>query len=209
MIRVLIVDDHTIMRDGLTALLAAYDDFEMVGQASNGREALVEFERCQPDVVVLDMLMPEMDGAQTTAALIRSHPDARILVLTSYKEDDLVAAAMKAGAMGYLLKSVSAEELADGIRRTFAGKRALSPEATDALIHAAQKERDNALPEPLTEREREVLGLMKAGLNNTRIAERLYLSVSTVKFHVSAILGKLGVASRTEAVATAIERKLI
>ncbi len=197
------------MREGLIALLAAYDDLEMAGQVSNGRDALASYERYKPDVVLLDMVMPDMDGAQTTAALIKAHPDAKILILTSYKDDDLVTAAMKAGAMGYVLKSVSADELADAIRRTHAGKRALSPEATDALIHAAQRERDNALPEPLTEREKQVLVLMKEGLNNTQIAERLYLSVSTVKFHVSAILGKIGAVSRTEAVAVAIERKLI
>jgi NarL family two-component system response regulator LiaR len=209
MIRVLLVDDHNIVRSGLSALLSAYDDLQLAGEASNGRECLAAYERHKPDVVLLDMVMPEFDGAQTTAALLKTHPDAKVLILTSYKEDDLVSAAMKAGAMGYILKNVTADELADAIRRTHAGKRALSPEATDALIHAAQRERDNALPEPLTERERQVLALMKEGLNNTQIAERLYVSVSTVKFHVSAVLGKIGAVSRTEAVAIAIERKLI
>ncbi len=209
MIRVLLVDDHTIVRSGISALLLAFDDLELAGEASGGKEALAAYERYQPDVVLLDMMMPDFDGAQTTQSLLLRHPDAKVLILTSYKEEDMVTAAMKAGALGYILKNVTAEELASAIRRTMAGKRALSPEATDALIHAAQHEKDNTLAEPLTDRERQVLALMKDGLNNTLIAERLYLSVSTVKFHVSAVLGKLGVANRTEAVATAIERKLL
>jgi two-component system, NarL family, response regulator LiaR len=188
MIRVLIVDDHTIVRSGLSALLLAFDDLELAGEASNGREAIDLYAKLQPDVVLLDMVMPELDG--------------------SFKEDDLVKAAMTAGAIGYLLKNVTADELAGAIRLAQAGKRTLSPEATEALIHAAQHQ-DDLLVEELTTREREVLVLMKDGMNNNQIAEKLYVSVSTVKFHVSSILGKLGVNNRTEAVALAMERRLI
>jgi NarL family two-component system response regulator LiaR len=208
MIRVLIVDDHTIVRSGLSALLLAFDDLELAGEASNGREALAAYEKLTPDVVLLDMVMPEMDGAQATRALREKHPNARVLILTSFKEDDLVKAAMTAGAIGYLMKNVTAEELANAIRLAYVGKRTLSPEATEALIHAAQNQ-DNVLVEELTRREKEVLTLMKEGMNNNQIAEKLYVSVSTVKFHVSSILGKLGVNNRTEAVALAMERRLI
>ncbi len=203
----MIVDDHTIVRSGLSALLQAFDDLELAGEASNGRDAIAIYERLKPDVVLLDMVMPEMDGAQTMRGLRERDPKAKVLVLTSFKEDDLVTAAMNAGAIGYLLKNVTADELAAAIRLAAVGKRTLSPEATEALIHAAQ--RDDMMVEELTAREREVLTLVKEGLNNHEIAEKLYLSVSTVKFHVSSILGKLGVGNRTEAVAMAIERKLI
>jgi len=208
MIRVLIVDDHTIARSGLCALLLAFDDLELAGEAPNGREALIAYDKLKPDVVLLDMVMPELDGAQTTRTLRELHPNAKVLILTSFKEDELVKAAMTAGAIGYLMKNVTAEELANAIRQAHAGKRTLSPEATEALIHAAQN-RDTLLVEDLTAREREVLSLIKEGMNNNHIAEKLYVSVSTVKFHVSSILGKLGVNNRTEAVALAMERRLI
>lgn len=203
----MIVDDHTIVRSGLSALLQAFDDLELAGEASNGRDAIVLYDRIKPDVVLLDMVMPEMDGAQTMRGLRERDTKAKVLVLTSFKEDDLVTAAMNAGAIGYLLKNVTADELAAAIRLAALGKRTLSPEATEALIHAAQ--RDDVMVEELTAREREVLTLVKEGMNNHEIAEKLYLSVSTVKFHVSSILGKLGVGNRTEAVAMAIERRLI
>lgn len=203
----MIVDDHTIVRSGLSALLQAFEDLELAGEASNGRDAIVLYDRIKPDVVLLDMVMPEMDGAQTMRGLRERDAKAKVLVLTSFKEDDLVTAAMNAGAIGYLLKNVTADELAAAIRLAALGKRTLSPEATEALIHAAQ--RDDMMVEELTAREREVLTLVKEGMNNHEIAEKLYLSVSTVKFHVSSILGKLGVGNRTEAVALAIERKLI
>ena len=203
----MIVDDHTIVRSGLSALLQAYEDLELAGEASNGREAIAIYDRIKPDVVLLDMVMPEMDGAQTMRGLRERDAKAKVLVLTSFKEDDLVTAAMNAGAIGYLLKNVTADELAAAIRLAAMGKRTLSPEATEALIHAAQ--RGDMMVEELTAREREVLTLVKEGMNNHEIADKLYLSVSTVKFHVSSILGKLGVGNRTEAVALAIERKLI
>ncbi len=203
----MIVDDHTIVRSGLSALLQAFEDLELAGEASNGRDAISMYDRIKPDVVLLDMVMPEMDGAQTMRGLRERDAKAKVLVLTSFKEDDLVTAAMNAGAIGYLLKNVTADELAAAIRLAALGKRTLSPEATEALIHAAQ--RDDIMVEELTAREREVLTLVKEGMNNHEIADKLYLSVSTVKFHVSSILGKLGVGNRTEAVALAIERKLI
>jgi NarL family two-component system response regulator LiaR len=160
-----------------------------------------------PDVVLMDLMMPGMDGAEATAAIRTRCPDIQIIALTSFREEELVQRAIQAGAIGYLLKNVSAKELAAAIRAAHAGKPTLAPEAAQALIHATTKS-----PEPgfdLTPREREVLELMVEGLSNPKIAERLVVSRSTVKFHVSGVLSKLGVSSRTEAVAYALQHKLV
>jgi len=206
-IRVLLVDDHAVVRSGLGAFLLAYDDLELVGEAASGEEAVRLCERFQPDVVLMDLVMPGMDGA-TATRLIREHcPQIQVIALTSFKEKELVEGALEAGAIGYLLKNVSAEELANAIRKAHAGKPTLAPEAAQVLIQAARQP-----PAPgfdLTEREREVLALMVEGLSNPEIAERLVVSPSTVKFHVSNILSKLGVASRTEAVALAVQHHLV
>lgn len=207
MIRVLIVDDHLMVRSGLTALLSAYDDLELAGEASNGAEAVRACARVKPDVVLMDLVMPEMDGATATRLIREQHPQVKVIALTSFKEDGLVQDALKAGAIGYLLKNVTADELANAIRAAHAGRPTLAPEATQVLINASTQ--PPAVGSDLTEREREVLALMVEGLSNQDIARKLYVSQSTVKFHVSSILSKLYVSNRTEAVALAVKKKLV
>ena len=206
-IRILLVDDHQVVRSGLRAFLSVFDEFEFVGEASNGRDAVALCPQCKPDVVLMDLLMPEMNGAEATREIRRTCPNVQIVVLTSFREETLVEEALKAGAIGYLLKDVTADELADAIHAAVVGKPTLSPEATQALIHASLHGQP-AAPE-LTEREREVLRLMVAGDSNPEIAKKLIVSLSTVKFHVSSILSKLGAGSRTEAVSMALTSKLI
>lgn len=206
-IRVMLVDDHTVVRSGLSAFLMAYDDLELVGEASSGERAIEVCPQFQPDVVLMDLVMPGMGGAKATGLIREKCPDIQVIALTSFKEQDLVQGALQAGAIGYLLKDVSADELADAIRSAAAGKPTLSQEAAQVLIQATRMPAEQ-VGFDLTDREREVLDLMVEGLNNNHIAERLVISVSTAKFHVSSILSKLGAASRTEAVAVALQNNL-
>ena len=206
-IRVLLVDDHQVVRSGLRAFLSVFDEFEFVGEASNGREALVICPTCKPDVVLMDLLMPVMNGAEATREIRKLRLHVQVVVLTSFREETLVEEALRAGAIGYLLKDVTADELADAIRAAVKGKPTLSPEATEALIHSSLRP---AVAGPdLTEREQEVLRLMVEGNSNPEIARKLVVSLSTVKFHVSSILSKLGVGSRTEAVSMALQEGLL
>ncbi len=206
-IRVAIVDDHAVVRSGLGAFLLAFEDLELVGEAGSGTDALRLCDAVQPDVVLMDLVMPEMDGATATRQIRQQHPHIQVIALTSFKEEELVQNALEAGAISYLLKNVSANELVEAIRAAHAGRSTLAPEAAQALIHAAT----HASPPhfDLTPRELEVLALIVEGLNNTEIAKRLVVSRSTVKFHVSSILSKLGVSSRTEAVALAVQHHLV
>ena len=207
-IRVMLVDDHTVVRSGLSTFLMAYDDLALVAEASSGERALQLCQQAQPDVILMDLMMPGMDGATATGLIREKYPHIQVIALTSYKEKELVEGALQAGAIGYLLKDVSANALADAIRSAAAGKPTLSPEAASVLIQATRAPAEK-LGFDLTDREREVLAVMVEGLNNTQIAERLVISISTVKFHVSSILSKLGVTSRTEAVAVAYQNKLV
>ena len=206
-IRVLLVDDHAVVRSGLSAFLLAFDDLELIGEASSGEEAVRLCDRLQPEVVLMDLVMPGMDGAQATRAIREKCPAIQVIALTSFKEKELVEGAMEAGAIGYLLKNVSADELARAIREAHAGRPTLAPEAAQALIQARREPRK--IGYDLTEREQEVLALLVEGLNNPEIAERLVVSRSTAKFHVSSILSKRGVASRTEAGALAVKEDLL
>jgi len=206
-IRVMLVDDHAVVRSGLSAFLMAYDDLELVAEAGSGKEAVHLCEQLQPDVVLMDLVMPVMDGAAATRAIRERCPQIQIIALTSFKEKELVQGALEAGAIGYLLKNVSANELAAAIRAAHAGRPTLAPEAAQVLIQATRE--PLALGHDLTEREREVLALMVEGLSNRGIAERLVVSTATVKFHVSNVLSKLGVTSRTEAVALALQEHLV
>lgn len=206
-IRVMLVDDHTMVRKGLATILKVFPDLQLAGEAENGVEAIKLCDEVQPDVILMDMVMPDMDGATATRIIRQQFPQAQVIVLTSFKEGELIKNALEAGAIGYLLKDVSADELARAIRAAYSGRATLSPEAAQTLVETA-----NQPPPPgldLTEREREVLSLMIEGLNNTQIAGRLTVSPSTIKSHVSNILSKLGVASRTEAVTLALRSHIV
>ena len=204
-IRVMIVDDHAVVRSGLGAFLSIIPDLKLVGEAENGDLAVVRCGHLQPDVILMDLMMPGTDGVTATRLIREKYPQTQIIALTSFQEDELVQNAMKAGAIGYLMKNVSAQELTAAIRAAKSGKMTLSPEAAQALVHAS---RQIAETEALTERELEVLHLMVDGLNNAEIAERLVVSLSTVKYHISNILMKLGVENRVAAVTTAMQKKL-
>lgn len=207
-IRVMIVDDHAVVRSGLSAFIMAYDDLEYVGEASGGAEAVARCLENAPDVILMDLVMPEVDGAEATRRIREACPHVQVIALTSYKEEDLVQAALKAGAISYLLKNVSAEELAQAIRGAHAGRPTLAPEAAQVLIQAATRSEELA-DTGLTDRELDVLRLMVDGLTNPEIATKLFVSRSTVKFHVSNILMKLGASSRTEAVSMAIHNRVV
>jgi len=206
-IRLMIVDDHRVVRSGLSAFLLAYDDLKLVGEAGNGEEAVRLCAQVKPDVVLMDLVMPGMDGIAATKAIRERCPKTQVIALTSFGDQERVQAALKAGAIGYLLKDVSDVELVAAIRNAAAGRPTLAADAQRALIQAATN------PKPpgsdLTEREREVLALMVKGISNDEIAAHLTVRPSTAKFHVSNVLSKLGVTTRTEAVAMALQNHLV
>jgi len=196
-IRVVVVDDHDMVRRGLSSFLKSFDDLEMVGEARNGREALDVCAEAKPDVVLMDLIMPIMDGVSAIRLLRQQMPQVHIVALTSATEADLVTSALQAGALSYLQKDVNIDQLVNAIRAAARGERILS--AT----------RPNVASYNLTEREREVLQYLVAGLTNAEIAERMYISRSTVKFHVSSLLAKLNVATRAEAITVALKSGLV
>ena len=199
-IRVLIADDHAIVRKGIRALLATEADIEVVGEAADGKEAVEKAERLHPDVILMDLVMPGMDGIEATRRITTRQPETRILVLTSFAEDEKVFPALKAGALGYLLKDAGPEELVRAIRQVYCGESSLHPAIARKVLQELSRPPEQPLtPEPLTERELEVLRLIAKGKSNREIAEELVISEATVRTHVSNILGKLQLASRTQA----------
>jgi NarL family two-component system response regulator LiaR len=208
-IRVMLVDDHDMVRRGLAAFLNVKPDLELVAEASNGLEALAICERSTPDVILMDLVMPEMDGAAATRALREQFPGVQVIALTSFQEKDLIRDALEAGAIGYLLKNVTIDELAVAIRAAHSGQSTLAPEALQTLLQMKSLEQTSPRDFSLTEREMEVLALLVEGLNNREIAERLYVSRATAKAHVSHILDKMNVGNRGEAIAVALREGII
>jgi two-component system, NarL family, response regulator LiaR len=206
-IRVLSVDDHEIFRGGIRFLLLAFDDIELVGEANGAEEALHLCERVQPDVVLMDMMMPATDGIAATKAIRERFPQVQVLALTSFHDPGLVQRAMQAGAIGYLLKGVSMNKLGEAIRSAHACQPTLSAEAVEALVQRAGT--PHKLGDDLTDREREVLVFLAQGLSNAEIAEHLVVSTAAIKYHVSSILSKLGAANRTEAASLALQHHLV
>jgi NarL family two-component system response regulator LiaR len=202
----MIVDDHAVVRSGLKTFLSVVPEVEMVGEAASGDEAVVRCGLLKPDVVLMDLMMPGTNGVTATRRIREKYPCVQVIALTSFEEDSLVQDALRAGAIGYLMKTVTARELAAAIRAAHDGKMTLSPEAAQALVRASNQSRELS---ELTEREREVLRLMVDGMDNGEIATSLVVSLSTVKYHISNILLKLGVDNRVAAVTTAIHKKLV
>ena len=206
-IRVMIVDDHLLVRDGLNLLLSTFDDLEVVAMAEDGQQAVDLFPQVQPDVILMDIVMPNLDGPAATARIRASFPDVRVIALTSFMEEDLIQQAVGAGATGYLLKNVSASQLADAIRAANQGRSTYDPAAVEVLVQSATQ--PPPLGHDLTDREREVLALLVQGKTNKEIARELTLSPATVRAYVSNILSKLDARNRTEAVSLALQHNLL
>jgi NarL family two-component system response regulator LiaR len=206
-IRVLVVDDHAMVRRGLISFLKNRPELELVGEARDGREAIECCGQLGPDVVLMDLVMPELGGVAATRTIHQRWPNVRVIALTSFQEKELVQDALQAGAIGYLLKNITGDELAEAIRQVHGGRATLAPEAVQALIRPPAGPAMNAVE--LTRRELEVLALLVKGMSNPQIAEHLVISRATVKVHISSILSKLGVASRAEAISVALQHKLI
>lgn len=208
MIKVLIVDDHEMVRIGVSAYLATQDDIEIVAEAKNGKEAIEKALSLKPDIILMDLVMKEMDGIEATRKIIEQWPEAKIIIVTSFIDDDKVYPALEAGAKSYLLKTSNASEIAEAIRSTYNGQSILEPEVTGKLMN--QFKQPASLPhETLTEREMEILLLMSEGKTNQEIADELFISIKTVKVHVSNILAKLDVQDRTQAVIYAFKNDLV
>jgi len=195
-----------MVRTGLATVLQA-NGFEVVSDVPDGEQAVIAYEHHKPDVVLMDLIMPRLDGVGAIKAIRARDPQARIVALTSFDSDELVQNALQAGAIGFLMKNISADDLCKAIKNAASGRRTLAPEAADALLRSMNKSPE--VGSDLTERERQILGLMVDGLNNSQIAEKIFLSPSTIKFHVSAILSKLGVTNRVEAVALSVKHDII
>ena len=206
-IRVVIADDHPLLRRGLETALQLHGDIELVAQAADGAEAVAICERLRPDVILMDLVMPGMDGTAATREILHRCPGTRVLVLTSYSDDALIQEALNAGAIGYLMKDISGAQLAEAIRRAADGKPTLAPQAAEVLMR--QVANPDVQGQDLTPRERQVLRLLADGLTNTEIAERLVVSLSTVKGHVSSVMMKLGASTRTEAAIIAVRHRLV
>lgn len=208
-IRIIVVDDHPIVRDGLIAILSTQPDFDVVGKASNGKEALQQIEAHQPDLLLLDLEMPEMDGVETLQQLRAKHAPVRTIVFTAFDTDERIVGAVQAGAQGYLLKGAPREEIFNAVRVVYAGGSLLQPVVASKLLRQVTGENSHDDPDALTPREQHVLKLLAQGLQNKEIAAELHITERTVKFYVSSILSKLGAGNRTEAVTIAVQRGLV
>ncbi len=206
-IKVMIVDDHPIVRSGLVTMLLAFDDLELVSEASSGVKALALCQQEMPDVILMDMVMPDMDGLETTRKVLEQYPSVKIIILTSFTKDTMVQDALEAGATSYLLKDSSIDQLAEAIRSAYTGQPTLSPEATRALVNS--KSGPLSVDWELTAREKQVLALIVEGLSNEEIADQLVISHATARHHVSACISKLGVKNRTQAASLALKHKII
>ncbi len=207
MIRILLVDDHEMVRIGVSAYLQSQADMEVAGEATNGQEAVQMALDLRPDLILMDMVMPIMNGAEATKAIIDQWPEAKVMIVTSFLDDDKVYPALQAGAVSYILKTSKASRIADSIRETMNGTPVLEPEVMTKMMKQLRHER--VLHEELTEREMEILLLLARGLTNQEVADDLFIAVKTVKTHVSNILAKLQVHDRTQAVIYAFQHKLI
>jgi DNA-binding NarL/FixJ family response regulator len=208
-IRILVADDHPMLREGLVAVLDTQQDFEIVGEAADGSEVVRLAERLNPDVLLLDLEMPGVDGVAALEKLRSAGSEARTIVFTAYDTDERILGALRAGARGYLLKGASRTEIFDAIRTVHSGGSLLQPVVTGRLLDHMSREQPSPEPDPLTPRELEVLGLLALGLQNKEISARLFISERTVKFHVSSLMHKLGAENRTETVTIAAQRGLI
>lgn len=204
-VKLFLVDDHKVVRSGIKALVETEPSLEVIGEASDGREAVAKVSQKSPDVILMDLVMPEMDGVEATKRIIEDKPEGKILILTSFSEEERIIQAIKAGATGYLIKDASPDELVGAIRDVHRGESTLDPKVAGTVLRSMQNEEEDS-SEDLTEREVEVLELVAEGLPNDDIAEKLYISERTVRSHVSNILGKLGLANRTQAALYAVRQ---
>ena len=206
-IKVMVVDDHPIIRDGMKNMLLAFDDLVMTGEAEDGKVALACCHQNTPDVILMDLIMPGMDGILATRLILEQYPQVKIIILTSFLEDGAVDEDIKAGAKGYILKNAPIDNLANAIRTVYSGQQILAPEAMESLLH--QKKNLPKLGGDLSQRELEVLALIIQGLSNEQIAEKLVISPATAKHHVSACIQKLGATNRAQTAALAVEYGLV
>ncbi|MEG0373102.1 MAG: response regulator transcription factor [Enterococcus sp.] len=209
MIRVLLVDDHEMVRLGVSSYLSIQNDIEVVGEAENGEEGYEKAMTLRPDVILMDLVMEVMDGIESTKKILKDWSEAKILIVTSFIDDEKVYPAIEAGASGYLLKTSTAHEIANAIRATFKGERVLEPEVTTKMMEQLSNRNRHVLHEELTNREQEILLLIAQGMSNQEIADELFITLKTVKTHVSNILAKLEVEDRTQAAIYAFKHGLI
>jgi NarL family two-component system response regulator LiaR len=209
MIRVLLVDDHEMVRLGVSSYLSIQSDVEVVGEAENGKDGYEKAMALRPDVILMDLVMEVMDGIESTKKILKEWPEARILIVTSFIDDEKVYPAIEAGASGYLLKTSTAHEIANAIRKTYNGERVLEPEVTTKMMEQLSNRNRHVLHEELTNREQEILLLIAQGMSNQEIADELFITLKTVKTHVSNILAKLEVEDRTQAAIYAFKHGLI
>ncbi|MDA9462393.1 MULTISPECIES: response regulator transcription factor [Enterococcus] len=209
MIKVLLVDDHEMVRLGVSSYLSIQEDIEVIGEAEDGRQGYEKAMALRPDVILMDLVMEEMDGIESTKAILKDWPEAKIIIVTSFIDDEKVYPAIEAGATGYLLKTSTAHEIADAIRATQRGERVLEPEVTSKMMEKMSRRNEPILHDDLTNRENEILMLISEGKSNQEIADELFITLKTVKTHVSNILAKLEVEDRTQAAIYAFKHGLV